>query len=105
MILFIISISKKTLEKALEVGSKDFKGIPIDSTSLEIQGQIHNIKQSYRLYKDIWDTLTFDELKEIVPTIGIVSRKLGWDIREKWVKALKKRMYREGLLGKNMVNN
>jgi hypothetical protein len=70
---------------------------------MEIQGQIHNVKQLHNKYNDIWDTLTFSDLIKYSPTLRTISNELKGDIKTKWVRDLKTRMHREGLLGKNMV--
>jgi len=91
--------------KAMELGTNMTKGgLPINADKMEIQGQIHNIKQLKNKYNDIWDELTFDELKSLTPTINIVNKQLSGDIKDKWIRDLKKRMHREGLLGKKMIN-
>jgi hypothetical protein len=93
---------KKRVMKASELGMRDLGGIPVNSTKMEIQGQIHNVKQLYNKYKDIWDTITFDELKQYSPTISSVYNQLKGEFRVKWLRDLKTRMAREGLLGKKM---
>lgn len=76
----------------------------INATTMEIQGQIHNIKQLYNKYKDIWDELSFEELLNHSPTLSNIHNQLPFKIRDKWVMDIKKRMYRENLLGKKMYN-
>lgn len=95
----------KRLDKAKEVNSSYIDGISINSTKIEIEGQIHNIKQLYNKYKDTWDTLTFNDLMNLSPPINFVFRQLKRDVKVKWLRDLKTRMHREGLLGKNMINN
>jgi hypothetical protein len=98
---------KNRINKAMAIGTRDFKNIPIDSTKMEIEGQIHNIKQLHNKYKNVWDTLTFEDLISKSPTLNnVLNTKLrnNTDIRTKWIRDIKTRMYREGLLGKNMVN-
>jgi hypothetical protein len=96
---------KKTLEKASEVGvDKYFKGKNINMSKLEIQGQMGNIAQLKKRFGDDWDILSFKDLIDISPTIGTIYDNLSDDDRVKWVRDLKTRMYREGLLGKNMRN-
>lgn len=70
----------------------------------ERQAQIHNIKQLYNKYKDSWDELTFNDLLNYSPVLGSVYRRLKPDLRDKWIRFTKQRMYREGLLGKKMYN-
>lgn len=95
----------KRINKAMELGIKDINNInniPVNSTKMEIQGQIHNIKQLYNKYKDIWDDLTFKEMLDKSPALNSIYRVLPNDFKNKWIRDLKTRMYRENLLGKNM---
>lgn len=92
----------KTLNKAKELKTKDFKGVPFDTHYIELQAQIHNIKQLYNKYKDIWNDLSFTDMLEFSsPLFGLYNR-FKPDVRDKWVLAIKKRMAREGILGKKM---
>lgn len=79
-------------------------GNDVVTTKMEIHGQIHNIKQAYNKFKDKWDTMTFNDLMSEVPTLNLIYNKLPPNLKTQWLKDLKMRMYREGLLGKNMVN-
>lgn len=101
---------KNRLNRAQELGSKNFNNEPINMHYVEIQAQIHNIKQAKRKYQDIWDELSFKELISFVPSLKTIYSQLnnpymGDNKLKKWLKKLKTRMYREGLLGKNMTNN
>lgn len=87
------------MKKNKKVGRNN---MPIDADTLEIQAQIHNIHQLKRKYQDIWDTLTFNEMMNMSITIRIVYNNLPLKYRDRWVRDLKTRMYREGLLGKKM---
>jgi hypothetical protein len=95
---------QKVINKARELGSGSLYGVPINSTKTELQAQIHNVKQIYNKHKDKWDTMTFLELIHNSPVLNTISKQLEGDVRKKWVRDLKTRMHREGLLGKNMVN-
>ncbi len=92
----------KRLDKAMELGTRDLGGIPVNATKMEIQAQIHNIKQIHNKYSDIWDSLSFDDMLKYSPPLSIVNRTLTGDTKIKWIRDLKTRMYREGLLGKRM---
>lgn len=92
---------KKKLEKNIERGIR-IKNI--NFTKFELQAQIHNIMQLKRKYEKIWDTFTFSEMIELSPSLSKTMNNNDFDAREKWIFSLKKRMYREGLLGKNMYN-
>lgn len=71
---------------------------------MERQAQIHNIKQIYNKHKDKWDELTFKELLMYSPPLYNTYNKLPDKIKPEWVKLIKRRMHREGLLGKKMTN-
>lgn len=92
--------------KVKEGGVTDMtiKGLPINADYLEIQAQIHNVLQLKNKYEDIWDDITFMDLVEISPTLHGVYNTLKNSVRDKWIRDLKTRMYREGLLGVNMIN-
>ena len=91
-------LSKKT-------GVMTKKGLPINADKMEIQGQIHNIVQLKKEYIKRWDEISFEELITLSTTLNVINSQLKGDIRTKWLRDLKTRMYREGLLGKNMYNN
>jgi hypothetical protein len=77
----------------------------INHTYIEIEGQIHNIKQLKNKFSDVWDDISFTELlSKSIPLTTVYDNSSG-TARTNWVKKLKTRMFREGLLGKNMVNN
>lgn len=97
-------IAKRT-QKATELGTNDIGGIPVNSTKMEIEGQIHNVKQLRNKYSDKWDELSFNDLIRLSPTLYTVNKQLKGDVKTKWLRDLKTRMHREGLLGKNMVNS
>lgn len=75
----------------------------INSSSIEIQAQIHNILQLKNKFSDIWDDMTFMRMIRLSTPLSVVYNMLEGDERNEWIKKLKKRMYREGLLGKNMI--
>lgn len=84
------------------------KNIPLKNVnymSFEIQSQIHNIVQLKRKYEDVWDNLTFDEMMSLSPALSVVMNNSDSINKNIWIKRLKQRMDREGLLGKNMYNN
>ena len=98
---------KKRLKRAVDRFSLKGKAVgknnmPIDADKLEIQAQIHNIHQTKRKYGDIWDELTFNEMMLKTPIIKVVYSMLPSKYRDRWIRDLKSRMYREGLLGKKM---
>lgn len=73
----------------------------INAHYFEIQAQIHNIKQMYNSHKLEWDNYTFNDMLELSPIFSFV-KYLPESFRISWIKNIKKRMNREGLLGKNM---
>lgn len=92
------------VNKAREKNTTSLGGIPVDATRMEIQGQIHNVKQLYNKYKDIWNDISFQDMLYMSPSLTSVNNKFSGERKAKWRKELKLRMNREGLLGKNMVN-
>jgi hypothetical protein len=88
---------KKNRDESKYVGNVNF-------TYFERQAQIHNIKQLHNKYSDIWDNLTFREMLSYSPPLTSVYNSLPSDVRIEWVKLTKKRMNREGLLGKSMYD-
>ncbi len=88
-------------EKGVDITSKN-----INFTDMELHAQIHNIVQLKRKYEDIWNYITFEEMVELSPSLMSVkySTHSNYDDKLKWVFRLKKRMAREGLLGKRMYN-
>jgi hypothetical protein len=95
---------KKRLDKAMELNTANLGGIPVNATKMEIQGQIHNVKQLKNKYENEWDNLTFVEMLRLSPALNTVYMGLPYKFKIKWIRDLKTRMYREGLLGNNMVN-
>lgn len=98
-------INKRT-QIATKLGTRDINNIPVDSTKMEIQGQIHNIKQVYNKYKENWNELSLRDLFNLTPTLNIVFNNLKDSFKKQWVKDLILRMNRENLLGDKMrLNN
>ena len=92
----------KRIKKQVELGRSDLGGLPVNASKMEIQGQIHNVKQLHNKYKDIWDEMPFQKLLSLSISLNTVYKELSGDIRKKWIRQLKTRMAREGLLGKKM---
>jgi hypothetical protein len=94
---------RKHIEKAKETNttSSDANG-----HTLEIQGQIHNIVQLNNKFKDEWDNMSFNEMIQLSPALNTIMKSFSSNkLKKQWVRNIKTRMYREGLLGKNMVNS
>jgi len=75
----------------------------IDLSNYEIQSQIHNIVQLKRLHEDEWDTISFDDMLKLSPLLNIINNRLSDSDNKKWKRKLLSRMFRENLLGKNMI--
>lgn len=90
-------IEKKIKNKNFRTYAKQ-----INKEPLEVQGQIHNIYQAKKEHGDIWDLITFKDLTNYIPSLNAVLTGLTDDNKKIWLKALKKRMFREKLLGDNM---
>tara|TARA_R110000782_G_scaffold127315_1_gene218894 strand:+ start:556 stop:1323 length:768 start_codon:yes stop_codon:yes gene_type:complete len=94
------------MERATERGDGKItkNGIPINADKMEIQSQIHNIVQLKRKYDEIWDSLTFEDMIKYSPALNTMTRNFSDEVKNQWVRNIKTRMHREGLLGKNMRN-
>lgn len=78
----------------------------VNMSYFEIQGQIHGIQQIKNAYEKDWDTMSISDVFSLYTTLHHIAyslyKKYGKDVFDVWIKFLKKRMAREGLLGKNM---
>ena len=84
----------KRINRQIKYNTRNIGGIPVNATKMEIQAQIHNIKQLYNKYRDDWDGLTFDELIDLSPVLSVVYNSLYGKIKNKWIRDVKTRMYR-----------
>lgn len=98
-------IQKTTTNNSNELSRGMIKGKPVNTSKIELQGQIHNVKQLFNKHKDNWDSLTFSDLLRLSPPLSTVNNELSKGDRTQWIRDLKTRMHREGLLGKNMANS
>jgi hypothetical protein len=92
------------ITKTLSQGTftkKTLQGDPFE-THIEIEAQIHNIKQLKKEFSDIWDELTFEEMLSKNASLSQPFKRLSYEAKEHWKKRIRKRMAREGLLGDNM---
>lgn len=102
------SVHNKHIEKRVQHSIKhkkpdlSRKGLPINVDKLEIQSQIHNVLQIKKKHHDLWDILSFDEMIGFSPALLQIFNSTPEPYLSQWKKALKKRMAREGLLGKEM---
>jgi hypothetical protein len=92
----------KRINKQIFKKTNNINNIPVDTVKFEINAQIHNIKQLYNKFKNVWNVLTFDDLIKLSPTLNNINNKLNPNFKNQWIKNLKIRMYREKILGKNM---
>lgn len=83
---------------------KKYNNTTVNTLPFEINAQIHAIKQIKNKNEDKWDNLTFGDLIKFSPSLSNIYRTLSYDDKNEWIKKLKKRMHREGLLGKKMYN-
>lgn len=96
---------KEAKKNRRQKNAAEGSGRDINFEYIERQAQIHNVKQLYNKHKDKWDTITFKEMISLSPPLHMVYQTTGdKNLRDKWVRLIKQRMHREGLLGKNMVN-
>lgn len=92
------------ITKTLSQGTftkKTLQGDPFE-THIEIEGQIHNIKQLKKEFSEMWDQLTFEEMLSKNASLSQTFKQLSYEAKERWKKRIRKRMAREGLLGNNM---
>lgn len=88
----------------------DYKKVDTTNTSyFEIDAQIHAIHNLKRYNKN-WDSLTIIELFDLYPSLKDVATEIYQKGKNSkrlndWLKQLRKRMDREGLLGKSMRDN
>lgn len=75
------------------------------SHPIEIQALIHNIRTTKRYNEDIWDDITFNDLVSKTRPLKSLYKLFTTEEIKKHSLLLKRRMHREGLLGKNMVKN
>ena len=91
--------------KAKETGTPIAKkNIPIFVDKMEIQGQIHNISQLKQKYPEKWNDMSFNEMVAFSPSLSNIFHSLQNGDLAQWIKVIKTRMFREGLLGKSMTN-
>ena len=99
---------KKRIDKNIKLHNAGealpFNSVTVNAHYMEIQAQIHNIKQLYNKHSDEWDTLSFEDMIYLSPTLTNTYRSLPYSLKIEWVKKIKMRMFREGLLGKKMFN-
>ena len=81
-----------------------FDNTNVNTLPFEINAQIHSINQIKNKNIDKWNELTFLDLIDLSPSLSTIYNQLSYDDRKKWLKKLKKRMHREGLLGNKMYN-
>ena len=103
------TLNNRHLNKRLSKAGESNKNIninrPVNAEKFEIQSQIHNIKQLHNKYNEVWDILSFGDMISYSPPLSNIMNGLSGDIKNKWIRDIKTRMYREGLLGKKMYNS
>jgi hypothetical protein len=72
------------------------------TTDYEIDAQIHAIKQLKRNYRSDWDSLNFSDMLDLNASLKHITHALKGNNLNRWMRKIKSRMYREGLLGKKM---
>lgn len=100
------TLHNKHISKSLEKGVRNgnFGGNKINLHYFEIQAIIHNIVEIKRNHENEWNVMSFNDLIKLSPSLYNIMMKLNYDNKNKWIKKIKRRMYREGLLGKLMYN-
>lgn len=96
------TLNNSHIKTAVNKKQYDYRNMNVNATKIEIQGQIHNIKQLYNKYKNVWDEISFQDMLDMSSSLLSINDGLKGETNAKWRKELKQRMNREGLLGKNM---
>jgi len=97
------------LIKAKESGTRDAltnKGA-VNLSIFELDAQVHAIKQLKRTYKKIWDDVTWEFIVQHKSSFDVVFMNLknvSKKDKEDYIKRLYKRLNREKLLGKSLIN-
>jgi len=74
----------------------------INHTYIEIHAQLANINQLKKKLGEEWDLISFDSAIALSPALTTVNNKLSIEDRKDWIKTLKYKMYKYGLLGASM---
>ena len=78
------------------------RNVPINLDHLELQSQIHNIYQLKQAHASDWDSMSFVDMISYSPSLSAIYDNLSPAHKTYWLRKLKTRMAREGLLGRNM---
>lgn len=99
------SLHNKHLSQALNMdkGKGRLKGLSnINLSKIEIEAIIHNIYQLKRKFYDIWDTISFDDMINLSPSLISLKKTLSYREFNDWKRQIISRMNREDLIGKSM---
>ena len=100
----------KKLIKVKEVGSRDVlaKGFGnVNLGTFELDAQVHAIKQLKRNFRKTWDDVTWDFIVQHKSSFDVVFKIVkhaSKKDRNSYMKRLYKRLNREKLLGKSLIN-
>lgn len=94
----------KLIDKAEQAGRKTIlpNNSDINAHYMERSSQVHNIVQLKREYADSWDHMSFLQMIQHSPAMNSTYTRMPPRERAVWLKQLKTRLAREGLLGANM---
>ena len=97
-------ISKKLFKTGMinYLNKKGYNNINV--SNFEIYSIMQNIYELKMEYNDEWNKLTFIEMLQKNPILKNIYKTLDKKDFEFWKKTIKKKMYKEGILGKNMKN-
>lgn len=76
----------------------------VNALPFEIYAILQNIYEAKIKFKDSWDNMTFEELINKIPTLRSIKRMMSSDTYKKWKYIIKGKMFRNNILGKNMIN-
>lgn len=94
----------KLVDKAMQSGARGLvpDGQDVNAHHMERDSQVHNVLQLKREYEQAWDHMTFIQMIQLSPAMNATYSMMPPDQRVVWLKKLKTRLAREGLLGQNM---
>lgn len=95
------NITKKLAKGATSLARKP--GDDVNTYEFERQSQIHNIYQLKQHYPEQWDKLTFTQMLQLSGPLASMYKSMPESQRQEWVRKMRMRMHREGLLGKRMT--
>jgi hypothetical protein len=95
-------ITKMLKDRTVRKKLKKAKHDNVNSLYFEIYAIIQNIYQLKLDNEDIWDDLSFEDMLYLNPSLSSIKKKMNNHDYNAWKKEVKRKMYKEDILGKNM---